>query len=71
MDGHFPLVCLVFNIEDNRTQANPIELRYPWRAELDLMARLAGMRREHRWAGWGGEPFNGPSPAHVSVYAAP
>ena len=35
------------------------------------MARLAGMRREHRWAGWGGVPFTGPSPAHVSVYAAP
>jgi hypothetical protein len=27
------------------------------------------MRLEHRWGGWGGEPFTALSPAHVSVYA--
>jgi hypothetical protein len=43
-------------------------MRYAWPAELDLMARLAGMRLEHRWGGWGREPFTGLSPAHVSVY---
>ena len=37
-------------------------------AELDLMARLAGMRLEHRWAGWGRQPFTGPSRSHVSIY---
>ena len=44
------------------------EMRYAWPAELDLMARLAGMRLEDRWGGWGGEPFTGLSPSHVSVY---
>jgi hypothetical protein len=32
------------------------------------MARLAGLRLEHRWGGWGREPFTALSPAHVSVY---
>ena len=58
-------------LEDGGIQASPIEMRYAWPAELDLMARLAGMRLEHRWAGWGGEPFTGRSPAHVSVYEKP
>ena len=54
-----------------RIRASPIEMRYAWPAELDLMARLAGMRLEHRWAGWDREPFTGLSPAHVSVYVKP
>jgi SAM-dependent methyltransferase len=58
-----------YYVEDDRLQPSPIEMRYAWPAELDLMARLAGMRLEHRWSGWGREPFTGLSPAHVSVYA--
>ena len=60
-----------FHLEDGHFRAGPTEMRYAWPAELDLMARLAGMRLEHRWAGWGGEPFTGLSPAHVSVYRKP
>ena len=48
----------------------PIELRYAWPAELDLMARLAGMRLAGRWAGWRGEPFTSASDGHVSVWEA-
>ncbi|MDP1889945.1 MAG: hypothetical protein Q8K55_03555 [Gemmatimonadaceae bacterium] len=44
-------------IEDDRIHPSPIEMRYGWPAELDLMARLAGMELEHRWGGWGREPF--------------
>jgi trans-aconitate methyltransferase len=54
--------------EDGRLQPSPIEMRYAWPSELDLMARLAGMRLEHRWAGWRREPFTALSPSHVSVY---
>jgi hypothetical protein len=54
--------------DDGRLQPSPIEMRYVWPSELDLMARIAGMRLEHRWGGWGREPFTGLSPAHVSVY---
>ena len=60
-----------YSIEDERIRASPTEMRYAWPSELDLMARLAGMRLEHRWAGWGREPFTGLSPSHVSVYAKP
>jgi SAM-dependent methyltransferase len=42
--------------------------RYAWPAELDLMARLAGLRLEDRWEDWRGTPFTGTSPFHVSVY---
>jgi trans-aconitate methyltransferase len=60
-----------YYLSDGRMEASPIELRYAWPAELDLMARLAGMRLEHRWAGWSREPFTALSPAHVSVYEKP
>jgi SAM-dependent methyltransferase len=60
-----------YHLEDGRFRASPTEMRYAWPAELDLMARVAGMRLEHRWAGWAGEPFTGLSPAHVSVYRKP
>jgi hypothetical protein len=60
-----------YYFEDERVRASPTEMRYAWPAELDLMARLAGMRLEHRWSGWGREPFTGLSPSHVSVYEKP
>ncbi|RGA01001.1 class I SAM-dependent methyltransferase [Microbispora triticiradicis] len=46
----------------------PANHRYAWPCELDLMARLAGMERERRWADWSGTPFTDDSRAHVSVY---
>jgi hypothetical protein len=56
---------------DGRVQASPTEMRYAWPAELDLMARLAGLELADRWAGWDREPFTALSPAHVSVYEKP
>lgn len=47
---------------------NPVVQRYAWPSELDLMARMAGLRLKHRWGGWNREPFNSTSRAHVSVY---
>jgi SAM-dependent methyltransferase len=46
----------------------PVQLRYAGPVELDLMARLAGMRLRGRYGGWNGEPFNAASQVHVSVY---
>jgi hypothetical protein len=43
-------------------------LRYVWPSELDLMARLAGLSLRVRHGGWSGEPFDGRSLRHVSVY---
>ena len=48
----------------------PMQLRYAWPAELDLMARLAGLRLRERWADWDRAPFTGDSARHISVYEA-
>ncbi|MFN0153196.1 MAG: class I SAM-dependent DNA methyltransferase [Gaiella sp.] len=48
--------------------AHPVEFRYAWPAELDLMARIAGLSLESRDGGWRGEPFTALSSTHVSVY---
>ena len=42
--------------------------RYVWPAELDLMARLAGMRLRERWGDWDRSPFTSESGRHVSVW---
>ena len=42
--------------------------RYAWPAELDLMARLAGLRLRDRWSGWTRQPFTDESESHVSVW---
>ena len=47
---------------------NPVVQRYAWPSELDLMARIAGLRLKGRWCGWNGEPFDSNSSLHVSVY---
>jgi SAM-dependent methyltransferase len=46
----------------------PVVHRYAWPSELDLMARLAGLELETRWADWSGTPFGAMSTDHVSVY---
>jgi hypothetical protein len=58
-----------YDFVDGRVEPSPIELRYAWPAELDLMARIAGLELQDRWANWRREPFTHLSPAHVSVYA--
>ncbi|MEU6370803.1 class I SAM-dependent methyltransferase [Streptomyces sp. NPDC046931] len=45
--------------------------RYAWPAELDLMARLAGLERERRVADWDGAPFTQDSTKHISVWRKP
>ena len=45
--------------------------RYAWPAECDLMAELAGMELEARYADWHAHPFTNDSESHVSVYRKP
>jgi len=52
-------------------ELRPVNIRYAWPSELDLMAQLAGLELEVRWGGWEKEPFTSASPRHVSVYKAP
>lgn len=49
----------------------PVALRYAWPSELDLMARLAGLRLRHRWSDWSGQPLHDESDLHISVYEKP
>jgi hypothetical protein len=56
---------------DGSVRLYPANHRYAWPAELDLMARLAGMELEIRWADWTRSPFGGESRTHVTVYRLP
>jgi SAM-dependent methyltransferase len=51
-----------------RAQTFAMPFRYAWPAELDLMARLGGLRLRERWSGWRREPFTSESGSHVSVW---
>lgn len=55
-------------IDGDRVRTGSPSFRYVWPSELDLMAQLAGMTLEGRWADWQRSPFTGDSPAHVSVW---
>jgi hypothetical protein len=46
----------------------PLVTRYAWPSELDLMARLAGLRRAARSSDWDGGSFNADSRRHVTLY---
>jgi SAM-dependent methyltransferase len=47
---------------------NPIVTRYAWPSELDLMARIAGLRLKERWGGWDRSPLTSTTRNVVSVY---
>jgi uncharacterized protein YjiS (DUF1127 family)/SAM-dependent methyltransferase len=55
-------------LRDGSCRRLTVPFRYVWPAELDLMARLAGMELRHRWGGWKEEPFSSVSKKHVSVW---
>jgi hypothetical protein len=56
-------------LSDQGLKFYPLKIRYAWPSELDLIARLAGLRLRDRWGGWRREPFDASSGSHVSVYA--
>ncbi|MEX2227389.1 MAG: class I SAM-dependent methyltransferase [Dehalococcoidia bacterium] len=47
---------------------NPVVQRYAWPAELDLMARIAGLRLKERWDDWSRSPYTAMGSTVVSVY---
>lgn len=47
----------------------PISCRLIWPSEMDLMARIAGLRLVGRWGDWNAQPFTASSTRHISVYA--
>jgi SAM-dependent methyltransferase len=62
------LVSHHYSLVDGVWEAASTPFRYVWPAELDLMARLVGMRLRERWSGWNREPFTSESRKHVSVW---
>ena len=56
------------HLTEEGIQMYPGRLRYVWPSELDLMARLAGLRLRDRWADWSRSPFTSQSRSHVSLY---
>jgi SAM-dependent methyltransferase len=62
------LVSHHFNLVDGRWERLSVPFRSVSPAELDLMARIAGMSLRERWSGWEREPFTGDSAKHVSVW---
>ena len=54
--------------DDGSFRRNSVPFRYAWPAELDLMARLAGLRLRERWAWWDRTEFTAASASHVSVW---
>lgn len=57
-----------YHINGDQVRVNSPAFRYVWPSELDLMAEIAGMELEARWADWTREPFTGESRSHVSVW---
>ena len=55
-------------IDGDQLRTLSVPFRYVWPSELDLMARIAGMRLRGRWSGWNREPFTSDSTKHVSVW---
>ena len=47
---------------------NPVMQRYAWPPELDLMARIAGLRLKERWDDWERRPYTGKGSTVVSVW---
>ncbi|MBW3358521.1 class I SAM-dependent methyltransferase [Streptomyces microflavus] len=57
--------------DDGRYRRADSRHRYAWPAELDLMARIAGLELERRVADWDGAPFTQDSAKHISVWRKP
>jgi SAM-dependent methyltransferase len=62
------LISHHFRVVGDRLEARSIPFRYVWPAELDLMARIAGLTLRERWSGWKREPFTSESTKHISVW---
>ena len=57
-----------YRLVDDRWDVFSAPFRFVWPAELDLMARLAGMTLRERWSDWHRQPYTSESTAHVSVW---
>ena len=72
ISSHDPVNQLVHSqhlfVSESGIKLYPVQVRYSWPSELDLMAQLAGMRLRERWSDWDGSPFTAASEYHISIY---
>ena len=72
---HDPAAQRVFSqkviLADGTVRLYPIQIRYVWPSELDLMAQLAGLRLRERWSSWQRDAFTSESGKHISIYERP
>jgi SAM-dependent methyltransferase len=57
--------------QDGTARYGSSNFRYIWPSECDLMAQLAGMHLESRYADWDRSPFTSDSESHVSTWRTP
>ncbi len=55
-------------IREGDVRLRPVLLRYTWPSEMDLMARLAGLRVHERWGDWYGSAFDKTSTSNIVAY---
>lgn len=65
------LVSHHYTREGDRFRYGTGTFRYAWPAELDLMAKIAGLQLETRVTDWDRRPFADDSEKHVSVWRKP
>jgi len=65
------LVSHHFSLVDGEWRRLSMPFRSVSPAELDLMARLVGLKLRERWADWDRAPFTAESMKHVSVWEKP
>ena len=65
------LVSHHFSLLDGAWERRSLPFRAVYPAELDLMARLAGLELRERLADWDRSPFTAESSKHVSVWEKP
>jgi hypothetical protein len=72
VDRHHPAEQRVesqhVRLSEREIRFYPVQIRYAYPSELDLMARFAGLRLRERFNGWKREPYSGPTGTCVSVY---
>lgn len=56
---------------DGETVVLPVEIRFAWPSELDLMAQLAGLELEDRFGWYDLRRFTEQSTSHMSIYRKP
>lgn len=57
--------------KDGETMVLPVQVRFAWPSELDLMAQLAGLELEDRFGWYDLRPFTEQSKSHMSIYVKP